>query len=242
MFSLEHFIWLGICVVFITGLMILATKLKFNFRQALITVLIISFASETCKIFTHIEEFTDNYGNRGGVLGANYLPLHLCSILIFLFIYLYISKNEEKREIVKSFVTPVAILGGLMAILIPTSGVDFLKPFAYQCFVYHAGIMWFSIYLISTKQVSLGLKAYKRNLVIMGALVIIMLWVNSALHVYDTNFFFLVKPPMKNLPILNLNNGWLVYFITLVVIGVVLITLLHLPFIIMEKKAKAKKD
>lgn len=238
MFSLNHFIWLGICVVFIGALMLISKKFKFNFRQALITVLIISFASEACKIFTHIEEFTDNYGNRGGVLGANYLPLHLCSILIFLFIYLYISKNEEKREMVKSFVAPVAVLGGIMAILIPTSGVDFLKPFAYQCFVYHAGIMWFSFYLISTKQVSLGLRAYKRNLLLMGALVIVMLWVNSALHVYDTNFFFLVKPPMKNLPILNLNNGWFVYFITLVAIGFTLITLFHLPFIIMERKAK----
>ena len=86
MFTLNHFIWLGICAAFIGALMFISKKLKFNLRQALITVLAISFISEACKIFTHIEEFTDDYGNRGGVLGANYLPLHLCSTLIFLFI------------------------------------------------------------------------------------------------------------------------------------------------------------
>ena len=242
MFSTEHFIWLGICAAFIAGLMLIAKLLKLDFKKALAVALAISFASEAFKIFTHIDDVVNEDGEIiGGVLGANYLPLHLCSIVIFLLIYLYLTQNDAKREAVKSFVTPVTILGGTMALLIPTSGVDFLQPYAYQCFIYHAGIMWFSIYLIATKQVNLGFKAYKRNLAVMGGLIVVMLWVNSALHVYDTNFFFIVKPPMENLPILNLDNGWIAYFFTIVAIGLTLVTLFHLPFMIMERKADKEK-
>lgn len=66
----------------------------------------------------------------------------------------------------------------------------------------------------------------------------IMLWVNSILQVYDTNFFYLVRPPMDNLPILNLNNGWFVYFISLITVALILFSLLHLPFIILERKER----
>ena len=75
----------------------------------------------------------------------------------------------------------------------------------------------------------------------MLGLVFVMLWVNSALQNYDTNFFFLVRPPMENLPILNLNNGWLVYFLTLLLVALTLFTLLHVLFIISEQR-KAKEN
>lgn len=66
----------------------------------------------------------------------------------------------------------------------------------------------------------------------------IMLWVNSILQVYYTNFFYIVRPPMDNLPILNLNNGWFVYFISLITVALILFSLLHLPFIILERKER----
>ena len=66
------------------------------------------------------------------------------------------------------------------------------------------------------------------------------IWVNSALQQYNTNFFFTVRPPMKNLPLLNLDNGWWMYIFTLVILGIVLLGLFHLPFIIKEIKLKKK--
>ena len=68
-----------------------------------------------------------------------------------------------------------------------------------------------------------------------------MIWVNSALQVYDTNFFYVVRPPMDNLPILNLDNGWFAYFISLVLVAFVLFTLLHIPFIIAERRKTTTK-
>ena len=67
----------------------------------------------------------------------------------------------------------------------------------------------------------------------------VMIWVNSALSAYDTNFWYVVRPPTKNLPLLNLDNGWLCYFLTLVGIGLFALTVTHLPVMLKERK-KAK--
>ena len=244
MFSSNHFIWLLICAVSIGGLLFASIKFKFSFKTATFIASGICVASEVCKIFTHIEELSDSDGNlEGGVLEAGALPFHLCSILIFIIFYLNFCKNEKWIEKITCFIAPVAILGGTMALLIPTSGVDFLKPYAYQCFVYHSGIMWYALYLIISKRARLGLKSYLNNMLCLFGILFIMIWVNSALQVYETNFFYLVRPPMENLPILNLDNGWLAYFISLVVIAFVLFSLFHLPFIIAERvRAKAKGE
>lgn len=234
MFTLRHFIWLGICIALIVLGSLFSVKQKLSAQRATWIVCGISAASELCKILTHIEE-----SETGGVLGAEYLPFHLCSILIFLFFYLALAPEGKYTEQVKSFLVPVAILGGILAILIPTSGVNFRKPFAYQCFLYHSGILWYAIYLLATKQVSMGKKAYTRNLGILACLVIVMLWINSALAVYDTNFFYLVRPPMEDLPLLNLDNGWMVYFLTIVSLGSILLSLVHLPFLLEERKGVA---
>ena len=123
-----------------------------------------------------------------------------------------------------------------------TSGTKFNEPYSYQCFVYHAGLMWYAIYLIMTKNVDMGIKSYFRNITIISSLMICMLWVNGALKIYDTNFFFLVKPPVEGLPLLNLNNGWYVYLLTIVMLGIIFISLVHLPFIIKELKNKKSQN
>lgn len=237
MFTTNHFIWIALCLVFILGLLYFSVKYKFSFKLATYIMCGISIASELLKIFTHIQTPANH---DGGVLLPKSLPFHLCSILIFVFFYLAIGKNEEKKETLKSLFVPIGIVGGIMAIIMATSGVDFAAPYAYQCFVYHAGIVWYAFYLILTKQVKLGLKPYIKDSVLLLCLVFIMIWVNSILRVYDTNFFFLVYPPAENLPILNLNHGWFAYFFSLLACGFILTFLVHLPSIIKECKNKNK--
>ena len=232
MFTTNHFIWMGICAVMIGGLLALSLKCRFQYRTAAYIMAGISIASELCKIFTHMEEAAGG----GAVLGPEFLPLHLCSILIFLIFFCALSNDEGKVAKVTSFCAPVALWGGILAILMATSGVNFAKPYAYQCFIYHAGLVWWSLYLLCTKQVDMGLQAYLRNLAILCGMLFVMLWVNSALSVYDTNFWFVVRPPAKNLPLLNLDHGWLCYFLTLVGIGLTVLTLTHLPAIIKQRK------
>lgn len=232
MFTTNHFIWMVICAVFIGVLLFVSLKRKFSFKTAARIMSVISIASELCKIFTHIEEAEGG----GGVLGPEFLPLHLCSILIFLIFFCALSNNETLVKKVTSFCVPVAIWGGALAILMATSGVNFAKPYAYQCFIYHAGLLWWALYLLATRQVDLGVKAYARNLTVLGSMLFVMIWVNSALSVYNTNFWYVVRPPVKGLPLLNLDNGWFCYFVTLVAIGLFAVTVTHLPAMLKERK------
>lgn len=225
---------MGICAVFIGVLLFLSLKFKFSYKTAARIMAVISVLSELCKIFTHIEEPKGG----GGVLGPEFLPLHLCSILIFLIFYCALSKNESRVKQVTSFCLPVCIWGGLLAILMATSGVNFAKPFAYQCFIYHAALVWWALYLLCTKHVDLGCKAYGRNLAVLSCMLFVMIWVNSALSEYNTNFWYVVRPPVKGLPLLNLDNGWFAYFCTLVVIGLFAVTVTHLPAMIKERRKK----
>ena len=238
MFTTNHFIWMGICAAMIGLLLTISLKAKFTRKQASLVMALIAAVSEVCKIITHMKPATGG----GSVLEPDSLPLHLCSILIFLIFFCAFSSRENQVEKVTSLCVPVSLWGGALAILMATSGVSFVKPFAYQCFLYHAGLLWWGLHLIFTKQVDLGLYAYLRNLKVLGGMLLMMIWVNSALSVYDTNFWFVVRPPAEGLPLLNLDNGWLCYFLTLVGIGLLALTITHLPHILKERKNAKTAD
>lgn len=243
MFTGNHFIWIAICLVIIGALTFCSTKFNFSFRTSAFIMAGVSLASELSKVFSHMNYVNGVNVSDGMVIDAGALPLHICSIFIFLFFWLPFSKESKFRKYIINFFIPIGLIGATLSILMATSGVNFAKPFAYQCFIYHSVMIWYAIYLIQSKNTDLGIKSWITNLISTFALAIVMIWVNGLLAVYDTNFLFVVRPPVDNLPILNLNNGWYAYFFTLVAIGFVGITLVHLPSMIIEmknnKKAKA---
>ena len=243
MFTGNHFIWIVICLVIIGALTFCSTKFNFSFRTSAFIMAGVSLVSELSKVFSHMNYVNGVNVSDGMVIDAGALPLHICSIFIFLFFWLPFSKESKFRKYIINFFIPIGLIGATLSILMATSGVNFAKPFAYQCFIYHAVMIWYAIYLIQSKNTDLGIKSWITNLISTFALAIVMIWVNGLLAVYDTNFLFVVRPPVDNLPILNLNNGWYAYFFTLVAIGFVGITLVHLPSMIIEiknnKKAKA---
>ena len=234
MFTLKHFIWLGICLIFIVGMIILAKKFKFSLKTSSLIMSIICIVSEVSKMMSDMQ---DNVAG-GMSLDPRSLPFHLCSLMIFVVFYIFIAPDSKFKQTLINFLAAIGTIGSFMALIIPTNGVEFNEIGPYQCFVYHAGLMWFSIYLIISKNAKLDLKAYVTNISILSFLALMMIYVNGALSAYGTNFFYVVRPPMDNLPVLNLNHGWYVYFVTLLLVGITLMTLFHLPFIIKNKKKK----
>lgn len=234
MFSAKHFIWIGLCIVFVLFLTLFAKRKKFSLRLAGAVMTAICAVSEVSKIMSDMIASSEG----GRVLDPKSLPFHLCSLMIFGVLYITFGKEGKVKQAVVDFVAVAGTLGSICAILIPTNGVDFAKILAYQCFVYHAGLLWFSIYLIVSGHARLGTRAFGRNMLILLSLVFSMIYINSALSVYGTNFMYLVRPPMENLPFLNLDHGWYVYFLHLLSLGILIITLFHLPFLLCEKKSK----
>ncbi len=240
MFTTEHFIWLGICVFLIAVLTFVSLRFKFSFRTSAFIMAGVSLASEVAKILSHMEFVNESKPEKGMVIDADSLPLHLCSMLIFAFFYLPFAKNEKIKKFLLSFIVPIGIIGSMSAILMATSGTRFNAPYAYQCFIYHAVMVWFAIYIIVTKSAELGIRACGRNMGVLFFMMVIMIWVNGALQEYNTNFWYVVRPPAKNLPLLNLDNGWYVYILSLMLCGFVGVTVVHLPFIIKELAEKKK--
>lgn len=232
MFTPAHFLWLALCGLAIWLGLAAAEGRHLDIKAAGLVMTVISILSESCKMMTHM--IPSPLG--GYALNPEALPFHLCSMQIFVVFYLTFAKDSPQKRKVMSFYVPTALLGGIMAMLIPTDGVDFRDPLAYQCFVFHAGLVWLAVYLLRNGGVDLGKRAYGRNLLILLCLTGLMLYVNGALFAYGTNFMFLTRPPMEGLPILNLDHGWYCYFLTLAALAVTLMTLMHLPFLIKERR------
>lgn len=258
MFTTEHFIWLGICAVIIAVMLIISKRFNFKIDLVVNIILIVSLISEITKTLCSMLPSPHMEGGR--FLDPGDLPLHLCSIQIFItFAYKYICKSEKSKQTILAFQAPTMLLGATIALFVPTVGVEFTNVQVYQYFIYHAFIIFYPIYILREKLVAWKFKTYGKNMAIIGIIAFIVLWINSALSVsvctceqclaaghnyFDrANFMYLTYPPMEGLPLLNLNNGWYVYFITLALLVAVLMLIFHLlTWYFYEKRPSKKKE
>lgn len=237
MFTLEHIIWIILCIIFIIAMMIIAKYKNMDLKKAGLVMTTIALISEISKILSNMEESME-----GGMhLEPGSLPFHLCSLMIFAVIYITFAKENKFKKLLINFTSVMGVLGSFCAIMIPTNGTSFTSVLAYQCFVYHAGLLWFSLYLIVSKNATFSFKTMLQNMLMLLILVIFNIYVNSALSVYDVNFMYLTRPPMENLPILNLDNGWYMYLLSLLLVGLLLTTIFQLPFVLINGKHKEIK-
>ncbi len=237
MFELTHLIWLFISVLLIFSLTYASLKFKWSYEKVLTIMCIISSLSEVIKIFNNM-----NLGyNDGRYLDVGSLPFHLCTIQIFFFFILKFNKTEKVKDKILGFMLPTSMLGASLALLIPTCGSRFDEIQPYQYFIFHAALIFFSIYILKIKNVKITKKTYFRNVAYLLVLFIFEIWINSILSFGNANFLYVSRPPMSGLPILNLNHGWYIYIIHLIMVGLTLITLWHLPFIIKERKIANKQ-
>lgn len=236
MFTTEHFIWIALCLAFVIFMTRFCLKKQISLKLAAQIMVVICLFSEISKIMSGMMESP----NGGMFLDPQSLPFHLCSLILFGIIYITFGKDGLLKQTIIDFVAALGTLGSIAAILIPTNGTDFTSIDAYQCFVYHAGLLWFSLYLIFSGRARMDMAALGRNLTILFFLTLLMIYVNGALSSYDTNFMYVVRPPMENLPYLNLEKGWYVYFLHLLALGLTLLCLFYAPFLLYRQK-NAKK-
>ena len=234
MFTTGHFIWLGVIAVAIAAAIVL-TK-KFNVSQNAVQKTVF-YALIVLKLF-HVCLSMKESPDGGFVINQTQLSFHLCSLMIYSVILINVIKNEKFVKMMKSFMVPCMLIGAAMALLIPTEGVDALRPRVWQYMLIHGVLVFYGLYLMIVEKVDLSVKAYLTNLKLLIVVVIFAFLMNSVLEQYNTNFLFLRKPPMEGLPILNLDNGWYVYFISLALVACALLFAVHIPYIIKNGKRK----
>lgn len=239
MFSTLHFVWLGISVALIIAGSIVTIKKNISLKTTLSILCAICVASEIVKIFYVMirgERFNDN----GYFIKETDLPFHLCSLQLFFAFVARFTQKQKVRDFCINFMIPTCAIGGTAALLIVTVPCVFTNVRTYQYFVYHISLIWFAVVAIKKSGLKLDVKAMLKMLVGLGAIVYVTFYINGFFQ--NTNFLYLSEPPMDGLPILNMDNGWFVYFISYMVLALVLITLFYVPFWIYYKVKKKSEN
>ena len=234
MFTPSHFIWLGSIALLIALFMIITKKSRVAQGIVQKTVFYLLIVLKLFHVSLSMKESIDG----GLVIDQTQLSFHLCSLMIYSVFLINIVKNEKFVKTMKSFMVPAMLIGAALALLIPTEGVDPTVPRVWQYMLIHGVLVFYGLYLMVIEKVDLSIKAYFSNLKILTLITVLAFIMNSILEQYKTNFLFLRKPPMDGLPILNLDHGWYVYFVTLTLIACLLILTVHLPFIIRDSRKK----
>ncbi len=89
MFTYLHFIWMALCVGFITMMLMLSLKKHFSLVLAGRIMTIVCIVSETSKIMSNMIESASG----GMVLSPRALPFHLCSLMLFGVFYITFSSS-----------------------------------------------------------------------------------------------------------------------------------------------------
>lgn len=245
MFGTLHII--ALCVTI--PLIVLGTvlSLKISLDKVIGIMLGIGIVSETVKVFSYI---LMNEQKLGGYLPKTDLPFHLCSIQLILMTVLYLSKNENTKRVLRSFMLPTCLIGGFAAIMIPTaSSVGHLNILTFQYFGYHAAIMIFALRMLTGKDIRFTARDYGTCLLLLFVTMLAALYINSMLYngtsdsdfVYsvsdgvhsgtvllsNVNFMYVAGPPVSGLPFLNETHGWGVYFVHYMLLCLFAVTLIY---------------
>jgi len=159
------------------------------------------------------------------------LPLHMCSVLIWLSGFMLVFKNYTIYE----FVYFLGIGGGLQALLTPDVGIYNFPHFRFlQAFVGHGLLVTSGIYMTTVEGFRPTWKSMLRVVVLSNIYMVIIFFVNSAI---GSNYLMVNgKPNLKS--ILDLLPAWPYYLIYVEVIAIITFLLLYLPFIIRDWRAR----
>ena len=159
------------------------------------------------------------------------LPLHMCSVLIWLSGFMLIFKNYQIYE----FVYFLGVGGGLQALLTPDVGIYNFPHFRFlQAFIGHGLLLTSGIYMTTVEGLRPTWRSVLRVIVISNIYMVIIFFVNSAI---GSNYLMVNgKPSVKS--IIDLMPTWPYYIIYLEAIGILTCLLLYLPFAVKDRRAQ----
>ena len=254
MFSIYHFIWLGIAATLIALITRYLLKNKPEFSKVLTVCCIVCVISELIKMFSQVELIPSQDGTMYfPYLSVEHLPFHLCSLQIILIFFVKFGREGKIKDAILAFMFPTCLIGPLFALAIPTiwegenlATFAFLNPLSYQYFLYHVMLIVLGIYIGYKNYNKFTVKDYLTSVGMLIGVAIIMIYINSALAhkeyingelvsiEFSTNFFFIFEVPI-GIPLTEIWH-WYLYVGILVILVFGLLGLAFLPFILHNKK------
>lgn len=155
------------------------------------------------------------------------LPLHLCSLLVFLSALLLITKSYSLYEFVYFF----GIAGASQALLTPDLGRYGFPHFRFfQAFVSHGSIVTAAVFMTAVERYRPFLKSIWR--IVLGGNIYLLL-VAGVNALIGSNYLFIAHKP-DTASLLDLLPPWPWYILFIEVIAFTLVFLLYLPFAIKD--------
>lgn len=249
MFSTLHLLILVFCALMIAAVVLHAVKRRVPLRTMLSFMVGVTIFGELMKVFARMDVV-----DGAARLSVEFLPLHLCSIQIFVIWYLrFFNKSPEREKTILAFMYPTMLVGGLAALLIATvDPIAFDNPDIYEYFIYHAMVVAFGLYIPLTRQVDFTWRRLGSTMVLLLILFFLSIYTNAMFSTgaVATNFFYSAEPPLPGLPYLNFSFfgrtladeklGWLWYLAKMCFLGLVAMLACYAPFLIGAARAKRR--
>ena len=256
MYSLNHFIWIIICLTLIIISLILLKKYRPSLKWVLSVACIVSVISELIKTFSLIQLVPSADGSMlYPYIELENIPFHLCSIQIILIFMTRFMKESNKRTTILAFMYPTTIVGAFAAIMIPTVFSKhvpvqeaFIHTMTYQFFLYHTMLIILGIYIVMSKEVKIEKKHFASSFIILFVLSFVSLYLNSmfakAQYIngqlvsvdFVTNFLFTYETPI-NIRFTKIWH-WYLYYGILCSAATVFLFVFFLPFFGSQKSTK----
>ena len=159
------------------------------------------------------------------------LPLHLCSVLVWLGAAMLVTKNYHIYE----FMYLMGIGGALQALATPDLGIFGFPHYRFfQTFISHGLIITAAIYMTTVEGLRPTWKSVWRVALWMNIYMIPVFFINRAI---GSNYLMINhKPPTASL--LDLLPPWPIYILYMEAIGLTTVLLLYFPFAIRDWRAK----
>ena len=151
------------------------------------------------------------------------LPLHLCSVLVWVGALMLVTKNYRIYE----FMYFMGIAGAIQALATPDLGIYGFPHFRFfQTFISHGLIVTSAIYMTVVEGFRPTLKSIPRVVIWMNVYALIVFFINNAI---GSNYLMINhKPELPSL--LDLLPEWPIYILYMELIGFISILLLYFPF------------
>ena len=161
------------------------------------------------------------------------LPLHLCSIFVWLSAIMLIRKNTTIYELAYF----LGIGGATQALLTPDTGIYGLPHFrAVQTLAAHGGIVLAALYMTIVEGFRPTWASFKRVFLWTNIYMVIVFFVNFAL---GSNYLFIAHKP-EFPTIIDLLAPWPWYILEMEVIALAICFVLYLPFLIKDWSSARK--
>jgi hypothetical integral membrane protein (TIGR02206 family) len=155
------------------------------------------------------------------------LPLHLCSVLVWVGAFMLVTKNYRIYE----FAYLLGISGALQALLTPDLGIYGFPHFRFfQTFISHGLIVTAAVYMTTVEGFRPTWKSLLRVGLWMNVYMLVVFFINRAI---GSNYLMINGRPATP-SLLDLLPDWPVYILYMEALGLVCFLLLYLPFAIKD--------